>query len=365
VIGFVLIGAIVALALWPPRPSRSSPWNLTFGLTWLIDEQPFLGLLWLAASAPDVLDRRAASFGRDAGWWLAAALAAAVAAGLVTIAWRARTAAPALAAALRDALGDPAFTVARSPRPWVRILLMPFIAWRPDVRRIRNLRYGPARLQRLDVYVARRRPTAAPVFVYFHGGGFRIGGKIFGAHPLLHLLASRGWVCVTANYRLQPRATYDDQVDDARQVLAWVRDEASAYGADPSTVVVGGGSAGAHLAAILAGEAEDTRRSSSPRVAGLVGLYGYYGRAARGRPSPLEALTTGAPPAFIVHGGHDSLVIPSDARAFAAQLRTVFAQPVAYAELPFTQHNFDFFHSVRCHAVGDAVLAFAEWARRR
>jgi hypothetical protein len=45
---------------------------------------------------------------------------------------------------------------------------------------------------------------------------------------------------------------------------------------------------------------------------------------------------------------------------FADQLRTVSQQPVAYAELPGTQHNFDFFHSLRFHAVIDAVIRFAE-----
>jgi hypothetical protein len=36
---------------------------------------------------------------------------------------------------------------------------------------------------------------------------------------------------------------------------------------------------------------------------------------------------------------------------------------VVYAELPGTQHNFDFFPSLRFHAVADAVEDFTAWVR--
>ncbi len=40
------------------------------------------------------------------------------------------------------------------------------------------------------------------MFVHFHGGHFQIGGKSREARPLLNSLASQGWVCVSATYRL-------------------------------------------------------------------------------------------------------------------------------------------------------------------
>jgi acetyl esterase/lipase len=54
------------------------------------------------------------------------------------------------------------------------------------------------------------------------------------------------------------------------------------------------------------------------------------------------------------------LVIRKDAREFADRLRALSRQPVAYAELPGTQHNFDFFHSMRFDAVTDAVVQFMQ-----
>jgi hypothetical protein len=68
----------------------------------------------------------------------------------------------------------------------------------------------------------------------------------------------------------------------------------------------------------------------------------------------------GAPPFLIVHGALDTLVLRDEASAFADQLRAVSRQPVVYAELPGTQHNFDFFHSLRSHAVADAVVRFTQ-----
>src|SRR5690606_28166328 len=110
--------------------------------------------------------------------------------------------------------------------PWWRIALLPIVAWRPDVRRIRNRRYGPARFGNLlDVYVTRRRnqPGNAPVLVYLHSGGlngFGFGDKAIFAHALMYRFAAQGWVCVNANFRIRG-ARYDDQIADVRTVLEW------------------------------------------------------------------------------------------------------------------------------------------------
>ena len=69
---------------------------------------------------------------------------------------------------------------------------------------------------------------------------------------MLHELAERGWVCVAINYRLSPKATWPDHVVDCKRALAWVRDHIAEYGGDPSFVAVSGGSAGGHLAALVA-----------------------------------------------------------------------------------------------------------------
>src|SRR5690606_30469935 len=127
------------------------------------------------------------------------ALTAVPAAALVALATRTRSARGALETALADL---PGISVPRT-RPAVLRILLPVLFWRADVRRVRNRHYGASRSQRLDVYVPRDRPTGAPILIYLHGGGFQMGSKVLGGLPLLYRMASRGWVCASANYRLR------------------------------------------------------------------------------------------------------------------------------------------------------------------
>jgi acetyl esterase/lipase len=146
-------------------------------------------------------------------------------------------------------------------------------------------------------------------------------------------------------------------VADVRAAVAWIRANAEAYGGNPNTILLAGGSSGADLAA--------TTALSGTEVSGVIGFYGYYRNTDRLdlEPTlPQADLKAAAPPFLIVHGAQDTLVLSEDARKFADRLRAVSSQPVAYAELPGTQHNFDFFHSLRVHAVTDAVVRFAEFS---
>ena len=160
---------------------------------------------------------------------------------------------------------------------------------------------------------------------------------------------------------------------DVKRVIAWVREHGASYGADPSTLILAGGSAGAHLAATVALTAGDARfqpgfEASDTSVSAVVAMYGYYGPAddhADTPSSPLAYVRPTSPPFFIIHGTLDTLVLVEDARRFAGELARVSDEPVAYAELPGTQHNFDLFHSLRFHAVTDAVESFVSRVHAR
>lgn len=365
----LILGLHALLAFRPPRPRHSTPFNLQFAFGWWINEVPIFGLYWLLSGTTAVLQLRA-----DAPvWWLVVVIGLLDVAVLVQLGLRMRFARPVLTAALAEPFGPGA--APRYSRPvWWRVLLVPFISWRPDVRRIANQQYGPGRGRRIDLYVSRRteatnqarRPgrsgspggsgspgAEAAVLLYLHAGGFRIGSKRLGGKPLFSRLAAQGWVVASADYRMF-RADYADQLADTRAALAWLRDNADVHGGDPEKVFLAGGSAGAHLAATAALAGEE--------VAGVIGFYGYYGGVGPGPGprSPQQCLNPAAPPFLVVHGGVDTLVLAEDARAFAADLRGVSRQPVAYAEVPGMHHNFDFFHSPRLSAVIDTVERFAE-----
>ena len=108
-----------------------------------------------------------------------------------------------------------------------------------------------AHAHRLDVITPRAsQGTGLPVYVYFHGGGWTSGDKA----PLTKYCASQalgGMVVVNANYRKAPRFHMGSMLQDANAVLNWVTRNAASYGGDPQNIVLGGDSAGGHIAALI------------------------------------------------------------------------------------------------------------------
>ncbi|MCX5208392.1 alpha/beta hydrolase [Kitasatospora sp. NBC_00240] len=368
---FIATGTLFALA--PVRRPRLLA-DLSFRLGLVIGELPFVALAWLllwtaVAIAQGDIDTLAGRAVVALAAVTAAWLAVVVRRGLRGRAAVDRALAEGLGTGWREAIAQDRAAGLRHRRPLARILLRPFAGRPYDVVRVANLQYGAGgRRQRLDVYHHRSRPAGAPVLIHLHGGSYRGGRKNSQSLPLLHRLASRGWVCVSANYRLLPEVRHPEHLIDAKRVIAWVREHGDAYGADPAALLMAGSSAGGHLAALAAltpgdpalqpgFEAADT---SVTAVIGLNGYYGpYYGQGPESSPS--AHITADAPPFLLVHGDRDTVVPVDIARYFAADLRGGSVATVVYAELPGAQHAFDLFHSLRFEAVVDGVEAFAGW----
>jgi acetyl esterase/lipase len=68
---------------------------------------------------------------------------------------------------------------------------------------------------------------------------------------------------------------------------------------------------------------------------------------------------------FVIQGANDTLVPPQVARRFAERLRAASRQPVAYLELPCTQHAFDILASIRSRHTTLGVVRFLEGIRAR
>jgi acetyl esterase/lipase len=371
-IGVVALG--MALSLRPlGRAGRRGTVSWLFSV--VPNESPFLAFYWaLAVTLLALLQGDLDSPVARAGLGLAA-LSFAGAPILVRRSLRAR---PAVDDALERALGrgwrDRIEPSAARGLPWLRIVVAPAPLLRRDVRRIRNVAYGDAgRRNTLDVYRRRSGATGGPILIHFHGGSFRRGRKSFEARPLLHRLASRGWLCISANYRLQPSATFPDYVVDVKRTIAWARGHAREYGADPEQVFLAGSSSGAHLAVTAALTENEPQfqpgfEAADTSVAAAVGLYGYYGSVDSGRQprpsSPVDYAHPDAPPLLIAHGDQDTFpgVPPEHARAFVEELRRAGADRVVHAELPGAQHSFDLLHSIRFEILIDAIEDFAAWA---
>jgi len=112
----------------------------------------------------------------------------------------------------------------------------------------RDLRYGPNARETLDLFVPSGTPRGT--FVFIHGGYWRVFGKddfSFVAGPLV----DAGIAVAVLDYDLCPAVPISTIVDECRRALVWIAREGARFGAATDNVVVGGHSAGGHLAAMM------------------------------------------------------------------------------------------------------------------
>ncbi len=110
--------------------------------------------------------------------------------------------------------------------------------------------YGSDPKQRLDL-VKPAGVSKAPVLLFVHGGGWSIGDKAHAAGDKARWANGKGWAFASANYRLVPNATVEQQAADVASAIAWLRASAAKEGLDAERIVLMGHSAGAHLVALV------------------------------------------------------------------------------------------------------------------
>jgi acetyl esterase/lipase len=291
----------------------------------------------------------------------------------------------------------------RARFPLSNIVFPPLMLRAPrGVKRIRGVeyaRYGNHKL-RLDVYTpTAKQDEPRPAVIQVHGGGWIVGSRAEQGIPLLNHLASCGWVGFNIDYRLSPEATFPDHVVDVKRAIAWVREHAEEYGADPDFICITGGSAGGHLAALAALTAGDPEyqpgfEEADTSVAAAVPFYGVYDLTnadgvyypelrdevfepyvfkttyaeypERFRDaSPTYRVRPDAPPFLVLHGDKDTLVPVPDARTFVKRLGDVSNEVVLYAELAGAEHAFDILPSVRTARVVETIELFLQTVRER
>src|SRR6185312_12352995 len=182
--------------------------------------------------------------------------------------------------------------------------------------------------------------AGAPLIVFVHGGGWRIGSR----KMFCPSIVAAGFAVASVEYRLSAEAVFPAQTEDVAAALGWLRAHGDRYGYDPSRVVLWGESAGATLAALVG--------LQDAAVRGIIDWYGpsdllamgeqlgnaddpasreaqWLGASAVADPeraraaSPAAHVVAGAPPFLIAHGLADEAVPFAQSELLAARLAEV------------------------------------------
>ncbi|HET7660067.1 MAG TPA: alpha/beta hydrolase [Oryzihumus sp.] len=116
----------------------------------------------------------------------------------------------------------------------------------------------------LRVYRPAEAAPAAPVLVWFHGGGWVLGSPRMYDPLCSHLAEAVGAVVVSVDYRKAPEHRAPQAVHDCVDATRWVATAGAQLGADPSRLAVSGDSAGGNLAAVVC---QVVRDEGGPRIA--------------------------------------------------------------------------------------------------
>jgi acetyl esterase/lipase len=223
------------------------------------------------------------------------------------------------------------------------------LAPREAVSLSQDIAYAEGPRHRLDVYTPRHGDTAAPIVVFFYGGGWETGDRAMyrfvGA-----ALAAHGVMVVIPDYRLHPEVQFPAFMQDGAAAVAWAHANATRFGGDPRRLFLMGHSAGAQIATLLALDPTYLRAAGAKPerdLCGVIGLAGPYDflpqasdavKAVFGpektwpRSQPINYVTRLAPPMLLLAGDADRSVDPGNTLRFAARLRTVGARVRAEME---------------------------------
>lgn len=123
----------------------------------------------------------------------------------------------------------------------------------------KDVAYLPAdREEKADLYLPENTAagTKAPALLWIHGGGFTGGDKAQGRELNIGTnFAGRGYVVLSINYALQKKGgapVWPQNLHDCKTAVRWLRANAARLHLDPNRIAVAGGSAGGHLASMVA-----------------------------------------------------------------------------------------------------------------
>ncbi|TWU27579.1 alpha/beta hydrolase [Bythopirellula polymerisocia] len=250
------------------------------------------------------------------------------------------------------------------------LMILPVAKCFAEVRIEKGVEFlSPGRKEMADLYLpANSKPgELRPAVVIIHGGGWN-GGKR-DAKREINIgtnLAIHGYVGMSIDYTLasKTRATWPQNLHDCKTAVRWLRMNAERLQIDPKRIGVIGGSAGGHLAAMVAFtmpedglDPQEPYGEFSCQVRCCVDLYGisnvptYHdvhmlGKSFKEAPelyraaSPVTYVRAESPPTLILHGTKDTTVNLDQSKLLATVLRQAGVEHKLVV-IPGAVHSFD------------------------
>ena len=226
----------------------------------------------------------------------------------------------------------------------------------------RDITYlAPGRKEKLDLYqpLSRSPEDRSPAVVIIHGGGW-VGGDKGADREFVTgtTLAKAGYVCVSIEYWKQADKRWPTNLQDCKNAVRWLRVNSGRLKIDPARIGVIGGSAGGHLALMVAYTAGNAELDPKPLYPGVsdavcacVNMYGISNLLTRqgtddsGKPdgklmgsqlfpesredapdkwklaSPVSHIRKDCPPTLTLHGTGDTTVDRDQSKELDAALR--------------------------------------------
>jgi acetyl esterase/lipase len=251
---------------------------------------------------------------------------------------------------------------------------------------------GTERQLLCDIWRPGSEDVSGLTFIYFHNSGWYMWDKDMHTRSFFRHLVAQGHTVMDVAYRLYPEVDIYGMIGDVKHAVAWMKANASRYGVNPEKIVLGGASAGGHLALLAAyapGHPEfnpEDLKGTDLSVSGVISYYGPTDLLAMyqhtnqhvfvdkppvpigpdsakkmsdagrldallgGHPqnipdiyqlaSPTTHVHSGCPPTLLFHGNHDVLV-PAGATCALHKKLVDSGVSVINVVFPWTDHGFD------------------------
>lgn len=186
-----------------------------------------------------------------------------------------------------------------------------------------DVAYGPLPRQKLDIYAPADGDDGGPVLVFFYGGTWQNGSKAY-LRAIGEAVAVKGITFVVPDYRLYPRVVFPAFVEDCALAVSYVWRNLRAADGTPRAIFVGGHSAGAYNAGMVAFNQQYLAADAVPAgtIKGFVGIAGAYApiifdhsgleeifpEAERQRSAIVDFVDQRDPPMLLIGGGADRIV---------------------------------------------------------